>query len=232
MYILAEPYEESEIDAIQTGEYIQALRLAEERARAKKSETEDKEVVDISEDSQDQQAAAADETSPAPATENSESEIQLTTSAEDDDLDGTSVSDSLLNTPDRDLLGMVLKTQSYINGKPITGPPTPTAQDRWEMTFTYETLPPDRAQRLHQMSTDRRRKALDEEFREQALEENVNVQKKEWNRGFLMHLKELSSRGKVWREEFERTVGKREKVVWHEGPPPSKHGTMAWREGK
>ena len=230
MYILAEPYEESEIDAIQTGEYIQALRLAEERARAKKSETEEK-AVETSEDSQDQQAVE-EETSAATTTENSESETQSTTFAEDDDLDGTSVPDSLLNTPDRDLLGMVLKTQSYIDGKPVTGPPTPTAQDRWDMTFTYETLPPDRAQRIHQMLTDRRRKALDEEFREQALEENPNVQKKEWNRGFLMHLKELSLRGKVWREEFERTVGKREKVVWHEGPPPSKHGTMAWREGK
>src|SRR6202043_1530206 len=142
MYILAEPYEESEIDAIQTGEYIKALRLAEERARAKKSEDKEK-VVETSEGSQDQQVI--DETSATNGTDNSESETQSTTSEEtqsttsqeDEDLDGNSVPDSLLNTSDRELLGMVLKTQSYINGTPITGPPTPTAQDRWEMTFTY-----------------------------------------------------------------------------------------------
>jgi hypothetical protein len=215
---LAEPYDESEIDAIQTGEYIQALRLAEERARAK-----DKATDEITAEAQDQEPL--DET---PATT---SGTDVSESEDDDDLEGTP--DSMLNPPDRELLAMVLKTQNYINGKLVSGPPIPTAEDRWEMTFTYETLPPSRAQRIHQMSTDRRRKALDEEFREQALEENPNAQKsKEWNRGFLMHLKELSMRGKTWREEFEETVGKREKVVWHEGKPPSKHGTVAWREGK
>jgi len=224
MYIMAEPYDESEIDAIQTGEYIQALRLAEERARAKDKAAEV--PVEAAAESSDQQSL--DET-PASTSEaqSTESEAQSTTSEDDEDVEGLP---SLLNPSDRKLLVMVLETQNYINGKIVSGPPVPTAEDKWEMRFSFETLSPERAQRIHQMSMERRRKALDEEFREQALEGNPNAQRsKEWSRGFLMHLKELSSRGKAWREEFEKTVGKREKIVWHEGKPPSKHGTVAWK---
>ena len=227
MYIMVEPYEESEIDAIQTGEYIQALRLAEERARAKEQDT-----TDVTVETQEQTIDESSESTSDP--DATESEVQTSVLEDEDDLEGiSSTAESILNVSDRELLTMVLKTQNYINGKQVTGPPVPTAEDKWEMTFTYETLSPNRARRVHQMSTDRRRKALDEEFREQALEENLSSQKsKEWNRGFLLHLKELSMRGKAWREEFERTVGRREKIVWHEGKPPSKHGTVAWRDGK
>jgi hypothetical protein len=222
MYIFAEPFLEDEIDAIQTGEYIQALRMAEARARAekekKKPETESttntNETLNISEAST---SSEADDTTEVEASENEDSD--------------QSADMEIPQFPIRDLLAMVLKAQNYINGQQITGPPTPSAEDRWEMTYTFETYPQDRGLRLYQMSQERRRKALDDEFREQALEENETAQKaKAWNSGFLKHLKDLSLRGKNWRDEFERTMGSREKVIWKEGPPPSNFGLVAWKE--
>ena len=133
--------------------------------------------------------------------------------------------------PVRDLLAMVLKTQNYVSGKQVGGPPSPSVEDPWEITYTFETYPPDRALRLYLMCQERRRKALDEEFREQILEGNETAQKaKEWSQGFLKHLKDLSSRGKKWREEFDRTTVSKEKILWKEGIPPSKFKSMAWRE--
>ena len=43
MYVFAEPYEEDEIDAIQTGEYIQALRMAEARGKERREKEKEKE---------------------------------------------------------------------------------------------------------------------------------------------------------------------------------------------
>jgi hypothetical protein len=161
-------------------------------------------------------------------------EAEHSAAEEDEDMETNSEPDDALTKlrlPERDLFATVLKTQTYINGKQCTTPPMPNADDKWEMTFTYETYSPERARRLHQMSQDRRRKALDEEFREQALEGNETAKKaKEWNRGFLTHLKDLSQRGKVWREDFDKKWDNKDKVVWHEGTPPNRYGDMAWRD--
>ena len=224
MYIFAEPYEESEIDAIQTGEYIQALRMAEERARAEtEAEKQNEEAKEIGEEEASRSSAEESESTSQSASEGEEAE---------EGEDGLSEEDVLkIRDPDRELLAMGLRTQNFINGSRITTPPAPSAHDKWEITYTFETYPPDRAKRLYQMCQERRRKAFDDEFREQALEGNENAQKaKEWSRGFLMHLKELSARGKSWRDEFEKSVQAREKVVWKEGHPPSRYGNMAWRE--
>jgi len=213
MYVFAEPYEESEIDAIQTGEYIQALRLAEERARANTEKTE--------------LAKTGDQ---PPEETPSEESVSPSEPASEDEEGSSEIDVQKINDPDRELLAMVLRTQNFINGTRVMTPPTPTIHDKWEITYTFETYPPDRAKRLYQMCQERRRKALDEEFREQALEGNENAQKaKEWSRGFLMHLKELSARGKKWREEFEATAGAKDKVVWKQGQPPSRYGNMAWQ---
>lgn len=227
MYIFAEPYEEEEIDAIQTGEYIQALRMAEARARADKEKKEmsvsaaSPSDTHVSEGSDESKASSSSE-------EDNDTTVSERTETEEDD-ESTDV--QISQFPVRDLLAMALKTQNYINGQQVSGSPMPSAEDRWEMTYTFETYSPDRGLRLYQMSQERRRKALDEEFREQALEGNEAAQKaKAWSSGFLQHLKELSLRGKHWREEFDRTMGSREKVVWKEGPPPSRFGDMAWKE--
>lgn len=228
MYLFAEPYEEDEIDAIQTGEYIQALRLAEARAKERKEKEKEKDqkpdtasVSTISDASNESKTTSSSEeekeTTENSTTENDEKD-------EDPDLEITQF-------PVRDLLAMVLKTQNYVSGKQVVGPPSPSAEDPWEITYTFETYPPDRALRLYQMCQERRRKALDEEFREQILEGSETAQKaKEWSQGFLKHLKDLSARGKKWREEFDRTTTSREKVIWKEGIPPSKFKSMAWRE--
>jgi len=225
MYVFAEPFLEDEIDAIQTGEYIQALRMAEARARAekakeKKEKPETESTTNTSETSDKSEASTsseADDTTEVEASENEDSD------------ESTDI--GIPQFPVRDLLAMVLKSQNYINGQQVTGPPTPSAEDRWEMTYTFETYQPDRGLRLYQMSQERRRKALDDEFREQALEGNETAQKaKAWNSGFLKHLKDLSLRGKNWRDEFERTMGSREKIVWKEASPPSNFGSMAWKE--
>lgn len=220
MYVFAEPYEESEIDAIQTGEYIQALRLAEERAKADtEAEKEKAELAEIGEQPPEENPSGE-----------SVSSVSTSEPASEDEEGSSEIDVQKINDPDRELLAMVLRTQNFINGTRVTTPPTPTIHDKWEITYTFETYPPDRAKRLYQMCQERRRKALDEEFREQALEGNENAQKaKEWSRGFLMHLKELSARGKKWREEFETTAGAKDKVVWRQGQPPSRYGNMAWQ---
>lgn len=237
MYIFAEPFEEAEIDAIQTGEYIQAVRMAEERARAEAEEKSMKlpdPVVEAGISSSDTEVPSESETNAEMESESStfenESDEEPSSSSLSEETDefGVVTDDK---TPPRPLLAMCLKAQNFINGNRVDGPPTPTAADRWEITYTLENFDETRGTRLHKMSQDRRRKAFDDEFREQALEGKESAEKtKEWNRAFLMHLKELSQRGKIWREGFEKTVEDKEKVVWKEGPPPSKHGMMAWRE--
>ena len=231
MYVFAEPYEEDEIDAIQTGEYIQALRLAEARAKERK----EKEKANEKEKEQ-----KADAESTSTVSETSEESKTPSSSEEDNTTDATTAENEeededtefqITQFPVRDLLAMVLKTQNYVSVKQVCGPPSPSAEDPWEITYTFETYPPDRALRLYQMCQERRRKALDEEFREQILEGNETAQKaKEWSQGFLKHLKDLSARGKKWREEFDRTTASREKVIWKEGVPPSRFKPLAWRE--
>ena len=222
MYIFAEPYEEDEIDAIQTGEYIQALRMAEARAKAEKQRNENTTMGDSG-------SSASENLDESKISGVSEEDNESDTTENEENEDSTDV--GISQFPVRDLLAMVLKSQNYINGQQVSGSPTPTAEDRWEITYTFETYPPERGLRLYQMSQERRRKALDEEFREQVLEGSETAQKaKEWNRGFLKHLKDLSLRGKQWRDEFERTLGAKEKVIWKEGPSPSRFGSMTWRE--
>jgi len=224
MYILAEPFEESEIDAIQTGDYIQALRLAEERARATEKAEETQEAKEIDEEATE---SSVEESESPPPEESTSSEDELNE-------DGLITEDiERINDPDRELLAMVLRSHNFINGTRVTTPPTPTAHDKWEITYDFEIYSPERGKRILQMCQDRRRRALDEEHREQALEESEKAKKsKEWNRSFLLHLKDLSARGKKWREEFEKDPRAQEKVVWHEEHPPSRYGVMTWRNGQ
>lgn len=296
MYIFAEPYDEAEIDAIQNGEYFQALKFAEARAKAEKEakaakalaeleETERLEaeatLVETTAPEQEQaevategeaevsaeaegeivgesvtaESEAAETETPieaAPAEEisaealPSESSTEPSTS-EPQEVESTESEESTEDVgPDpalegRPLLGMVLKVQNYINGSQITTPPTLGPTDTWEISYSFERYPEDRARRLYTMSSERRRKAHDEEFREQAQEDgqtdespadkvNSNKSKaKDWNREFLAHLKDLSERGREWREEFDRMFEGREKIVWRGGEPPSKFGEMMWR---
>jgi hypothetical protein len=300
MYIFAEPYDEAEIDAIQNGEYFQALKVAEARAKAEKeakaakalAELEEKETLEaeatsaegstglekeqvevvaereteevnaeaereiVEESVTAESEAAATETpieaAPVEAlpsessTEQSTSEIQdaaESTSTEESDENNSTADDLDLDVAHegRPLLAMVLKAQNYVNGNQITTSPTLGPTDTWEISYTFERYPDDRARRLFAMCSERRRKAHDEEFREQAQEDgesaespvdrvNSNKSKaKDWNREFLAHLKDLSERGREWREEFNRMFGGREKVVWRGGEPPSKFGEMTWR---
>jgi hypothetical protein len=233
MYIFAEPYDESEIDAIQTGEYIKAVRLAEERARAEAAEKSKTLGIDAETSASETdtpattEAETVAETEASSVTSETDAEAESISTEESEDL----ASNSEDITPSRPLLTMSLKAENFVNGVSVEGPPLPTAEDRWEIAYTFDDYEPNRAIRLHKMSQDRRRKAFDEDFREQALEGKESALKnKEWSAGFLAHLKELSQRGKVWREEFEQKVGNNEKMVWKQGPPPSKYGMMAWKE--
>lgn len=217
MYIFAEPYDEDEIDAIQTGEYIQALRLAEEQARREK---EQKEAATASTSTPTESTTSTEPDVAAPVEMKPESDVK-----EEDE----SLQNFEFGTP-RDILAMVLRCRNYINGQQVGGSPNPSAEDKWELGYTFEVLSPERGLRLYQMCQDRRRKAFDEEFREQLLEESESAKKsKDWSEAFLMHLKELSTRGKKWREEFDQMFGSRDKVVWKEGVPPSKFIKPAWK---
>lgn len=223
MYIFAEPYDKTEIDAIQTGEYIKALRLAEERTRVAKAKATSGNV----EMSSDTTSTTEPIESSSSETDSADAEAPTTENEETDEIMDLQPS----QFPVRELLAMKVKTQNYINGVQCLGSPTPNAEDRWEIAYSFETYPPERGLRLYQMCQDRRRKALDDEFRDQALEESESARRaKEWSYGFLMHLKDLSSRGRKWREEFERTAGARQKMVWKQGTPPSNFNEMIWKD--
>jgi hypothetical protein len=281
MYIFAEPYEEEEIEAIQNGEYFQALRMAEERARAEAAEAAERaEVLKAKSAESAAESTTADEPVPTAESEFDETQKMDESSdalaervistvetpafagpdetfipeeaaadrlvAEDEEALSDSaqtdveeaISDSMQTdatekpqVSDRGLLSMVLKAQSFINGTLCTTSPSPSGSDKWEMAFTFEDYSDDRGRRLHQMSESRRRKALDEEYREQASEGNDTAKKaKEWSQGFRQHLKSLSQKGKAWRQEFDKKNAEKGKVVWREGRPPSRYGDMAWRE--
>jgi hypothetical protein len=261
MYIFAEPYDEEEIEAIQSGEFIQAVRVAEEKSRAEKELISEAEGAESSVlptaandlDNENAESAESDETSEALSgsemtasesskvdtgdeslvTENLETESSIMERDEDSLVEDSSSADldDKLRLPDRDLLVMGLKTRNYIDGNLVTAPPTPNSYDKWEITSKFEEYSLPRAQRLHRMSQERRRKALDYEFREQALEGSARNKKNAyWKRRFVQHLKGLSKAGKVWRDKFEQKWGDKEKVVWREGTPPSLYGDMAWRD--
>jgi hypothetical protein len=261
MYIFAEPYDEEEIETIQSGEFIQAVRVAEEKSRAAKKVSREAEGAESSVlptaandlDNENAESTASDETSEALSNsdmatsgssevdtgdesliaENLEGESSSTEGDEDSLVEDSFSADpeDKLRLPDRELLVMGLQTQNYINGNIVTSPPTPNSYDKWEIDFKIEKYPLPRAQRLHKMSQERRRKALDNEFREQASEGSVASKKAaDWNRSFVQHLKRLSRAGKRWRDEFERKWGDKEKIVWREGRPPSSYGDMAWRD--
>jgi len=132
--------------------------------------------------------------------------------------------------PPREILAMVLKVQNYINGKQISMPPTPRPEDAWEISYTFERRADNCAMRLYLMCTERRRKAYDDEFRDQVNGEGLSADNasaaktkaRDWSYGFMAHLLDLSLQGKKWRAEFNDRFGDREKVVWKEGRPPSK----------
>ena len=222
MYIFAEPYDEDEIDAIQTGEYIRALRVAEEQSRREKEQ-------------KDAAAAASSEstttTDPSPP---AEPEIGPSIEAKlGNDIQENEDDDGLQNfefkTP-RDMLPMVLRCRNYINGQLVDGAPKPSADDKWELGYTFEISSPERGLKLYRMCQERRRKALDDDFREQLLGDSESAKKsKDWNDAFLMHLKDLSTRGKKWREEFDKMLGSKDKTIWKEGVPPSKFNPPAWK---
>ena len=219
MYIFAEPYHEDEIDAIQTGEYIQALRLAEERARREKAEK----ATSVASES------PASESTTSVQSECSTSNEDTNATEGDQSEDEVSLQNFNFETP-RDMLPMVLKCRNFINGIPISGPPNPSAEDKWELGYTFDIITLERGLKLYQMCQERRRKALDDEFREQLLGDSESAKKsKDWSDAFLAHLKDLSSRGKKWREEFEATFGTKEKIVWRDGAPPSNFGLMTWK---
>jgi hypothetical protein len=346
MYVFAEPYEEHEIDAIQNGEYFQALKLAEARVRSEREakaadalsesqENEDRQPetsehvertraeAGTAEKPQSAEMAAVEEpqsadnmeqnessTSNEPETDSDHSqkenwEVDSTTSenstldapsadtvpwespqletttaldtsasetqatipipkplpsdpsneshetksSSTEDLDDDVLESEARKLPPRDLLAMVLKVQNYINGFQITAPPNPGPEDKWEISYTLERYSDHRAARLYQMCSERRRKAHDDEFREQIMNDNTPTDKeetadktgpgdkvaagktraKDWNQGFLAHLRELSLRGKKWRNEFNEMFAWKEKVVWKECTPPSNFGQMEWK---
>jgi len=319
MYIFAEPYEEHEIDAIQNGEYFQALKVAEARSRAEKEakaakalaepqqyeadtaestnaetvSTEQSRCPDNIEPTElsasietDQlnsetegpcgdKGTSAETISETPSTEQQPSEfresgaISASQTSPPDTKEAVSVPDPVMpdretdasnesdenksaiddvevepepepsQVPPREILAMALKVQNYINGHQISVSPTPGPEDTWEISYTFERYPNDRAMRLFLMCSDRRRKAHDDEFRDQVVGEGLPADKvsaakikaKEWSSGFLSHLRDLSLRGKKWRREFNEKFGDREKVVWKGGRPPSKFEEMTWKEG-
>ena len=315
MYIFAEPYEEHEIDAIQNGEYFQALKLAEARSRAEReakaakalaeperyeadaaestnaetvsteqsqrpdnteqtelpasveadrlnSETEDgcgdtgtsqtvSEIASTEPEPSESGAISASQTSP-PDTQEAvpvpdpvvpDREVDISNESDEnksaiDDGETERVSEPS-HVPPREILAMALKVQNYINGHQISVSPAPGPEDTWEISYTFERYPDDRAMRLYLMCSERRRKAHDDEFRDQVVGEGLpaakvsaaKVKAKEWSSGFLAHLRDLSLRGKEWRKEFNEKFGDREKVVWQGGRPPSKFEEMTWKEG-
>jgi len=224
MYIFAEPYDDDEIDAIQTGDYIRALRVAEKQSRELKAAA-DKAASTT--------AATESTTPPEPSTPvepevGASMETKLGTDAQEtEDEDG--LQNLGFETP-RDMLPMVLRSRNYINGQHVEGAPKPSADDKWEIGYSFEVSSPERGLKVYQMCQERRRKALDDEFREQLLGDSDSARKsKDWNDAFLMHLKDLSTRGKKWREEFDRMFASKEKIVWKEGVPPSKFNPPAWK---
>jgi hypothetical protein len=224
MYIFAEPYDEDEIDAIQTGDYIRALRVWEKQSRelnaavAKAASTE----------------AASESTTPTEPSAPAEPEVGASMEAKaETDSQETEDDEGLQNldfeTP-RDMLPMVLRSRNYINGQLVQGTPQPSADDKWEIGYSFEVSSPERGLKVYQMCQERRRKALDDGFREQLLGDTETAKRlKAWTDAFLMHLKDLSTRGKKWREEFDQMFGSKEKIVWKEGVPPSKFNPPAWK---
>ena len=207
MYIFAEPYDEDEIDAIQTGDYIRALRVAEKQSRELKAAA----AKTASTTAASESTTPPEPSTPAEPEVGASMEAKLGTDAQEtEDDDGLQNLD--FETP-RDMLPMVLRSRNYINGQLVEGASNPSANDKWEIGYSFEVSSPERGLRVYQMCQERRRKALDDDFREQLLGDSDSARKsKDWNDAFLMHLKDLSTRGKKWRRNLTRCLGQRRKL--------------------
>jgi hypothetical protein len=216
MYIFAEPYSEAEIDTIQTGEYLQALRLAEnhidsENVKEPRSESEDA----VSHDGENVSTTSPSvEAGPSMSSEE-EDDLKENNGAEMNSENGDTDIPNVQSS-ERDLLAMALTVNHFVNNLPVYEPPTPSVLDTWEIAYTFMPFPSERGRRLYKMCQERRRKAFDEEIRERGLDSM-----KTRSKTFIRRLRYLSNKGMKWREDFEKTFGDREKVVWKPGPPPS-----------
>ena len=263
MYIIAEPYDEDEIEAIQNGEYMRALRLAEEqeRQRARSTPTEDKPLECTASNTETTAEPTAETTTETTTETTAEATAEATTNVTTDantdvttdvttdatsDVTSTETSistDSVAETnnsdppqdpllagpiseteklqnPTREILGMVLRTHNYIDGIHVVGPPKITAKNKWEVTYRFETIPKDRAQKLLEKMLDRQRKAFDEDFREHIFDETAAGERnRKWRAGFQKTLTDLSLQGARWRKAFESKNKGRKKVIWKQGSP-------------
>jgi len=266
MYVIAEPYGEDEIEAIQNGEYMRALRLAEEqeRQRARSTPTEDKPPECTASNTETTAESAAETTTETTTEATAEATTNVTTDATSDvtpdaasDVTSTETpmsTDSVAETnnsdlpqdpllagpiseteklqnPTREILGMVLRTHNHIDGIHIVGPPKITANNKWEVTYRFETIPEDRARKLLEKMLDRQRKAFDEDFREHIFDETAAGERnRKWRAGFQKTLTDLSLQGARWRKAFESKNKGRKKVIWKQGSPSQTNFESAARK--
>ena len=96
-----------------------------------------------------------------------------------------------------------LTIRNKVNGEYVDRPRNLTREDQWTIEYALEDVPEqNRAQRLYQACKVRRRKALSSAKRDDA---------DPWNDRYLGYLRELSRKGKEWREH-QNKVDSREPV--------------------
>jgi hypothetical protein len=213
-------YEESAEEALLEEEFEEALSESETADEAASVENVDAGKIAAAESAVDQPEAdeiLSEET--AAETEPSITEVENETEADEALLNVDRLAD-----PKGPVLGMILRTHNFINGQRWFFPPTPSAVDTWEVGYNFEVLDDERAIKQYKASLTRRKKLF---YELKKVQESSRTG--QWRISFLKKMRQMSLEGKKFRAELEKQIGDREKVIWREGSPPSRYGTMKWR---
>ncbi len=129
------------------------------------------------------------------------------------------------STQDQDhspILAMTLTTRNKVNGSYVTRPTKLTESDQWSVEYSLaEIESPSKAWNLYGACQNRRKKKLDDdEQKEEDVAKNY----------YLRKIRDLSEKGREWRDAQDRIEGLREKVVLHgEGKDNAREGRMSER---
>ena len=100
------------------------------------------------------------------------------------------------DAPIADVLAMTLTLRNKVNGHYVLRPTDMTAEDKWEIEYSLVEVPmQSRAKALYEACQMRRQKKLAAETGPEGQEEVLS--------GYMKMLREMSAKGKVWRQEID-----------------------------
>ena len=200
----------AEFDNVDHGDGENARDIQDEKLEALGQEaTQEGEQPEVNVALDSEQAALAKNSS---GSADGDSDIQEQPASPDDGFDTRAdqpfleeIDQAYCPAPGSEVLAMALTIRNKINGKFVQRPENIGPDDKWSIEYSLEEVPkPDRAWSLYLACQERRRRKLDG-LNEKQEDDSVNY--------YIQHLRKLSRKGAVWREEMDKKEQGRKVVV-------------------